>query len=122
MIVHLREKIGMVLRIALSIGCSIVFITAVGMAAESGMPQSLKKIVIGYSGISPSQAPAWIAYEAGFFRKYGLEAQLIFIESGSRTVQTLLSGDVVAAQVAGTSVVQSNLQGSGVVLIGGFLN
>ena len=122
MTVHLRKKIGMALRIALSVGCSMVFISAVGMAAESGTPQSLKKIVVGYSGISPSQAPAWIAYEAGFFRKYGLEAQLIFIESGSRTVQTLLSGDVVAAQVAGTSVIQSNLQGSGVVLIAGFLN
>ena len=84
--------------------------------------QPLKKITIGYSGISPSQAPAWMAYEAGFFRKYGLDAQLIFIESGSRTVQTLISGDVVAAQVAGTSVIQSNLQGSGIVIIGGFLN
>jgi len=84
--------------------------------------QPLKKIAIGYSAISPSQAPAWMAYEGGFFRKYGIDAQLIFIESGSRTVQTLLSGDVVAAQVAGTSVIQSNLQGSGIVMIGGFLN
>ena len=84
--------------------------------------QPLKKIAIGYSGIAPSQAPVWMAYEGGFFRKYGLDAQLIFIESGSRTVQTLISGDVFAAQVAGTSVIQSNLQGSGVVIIGGFLN
>jgi nucleoid-associated protein YgaU len=37
-------------------------------------------------------------------------------------VQTLVSGDVAAAQVAGTSVMQSNLQGSGVVMIAGFLN
>jgi NitT/TauT family transport system substrate-binding protein len=92
------------------------------LAADAGTPQPLKKVVIAYSGISPSQAPAWVAYESGIFRKYGLDAQLIFIESGSRTVQTLISGDVVAAQVAGTSVLQSNLQGSGVVMIAGFLN
>src|SRR5690349_4867423 len=84
--------------------------------------QTLKKIVIAYSAISPSQAPAWMAYEGGFFRKYGLDAQLIFVESGTRTVQTLISGDVIAAQVAGSSLIQSNLQGSGVVMIGGFLN
>jgi NitT/TauT family transport system substrate-binding protein len=84
--------------------------------------QPLKKIVIAYSAISPSQAPAWMAYEGGFFRKYGLDAQLIFVESGTRTVQTLISGDVIAAQVAGSSLIQSNLQGSGVVMIGGFLN
>ena len=91
-------------------------------APNTGSAQSLKKVVIGYSGISPSQAPAWVAHEHGFFRKYGLDAELIFVEGGSRTVQTLISGDVIAAQVAGSSVLQSNLQGSGVVLIGGFLN
>ncbi len=92
------------------------------LAADAGTPQPLRKVVIAYSGISPSQAPAWMAYESGIFRKYGLDAQLIFVESGNRTVQTLISGDVVAAQVAGTSVLQSNLQGSGVVMIAGFLN
>ena len=94
----------------------------VSVAAESPASQPLKKIAIAYSGISPSQAPAWVAYEQGLFKKYGLDVQLIFIEAGSRTVQTLVSGDVAAAQVAGTSVMQSNLQGSGVVMIAGFLN
>ena len=99
-------------------------VTAPGpaIAAEGGAPQSLKKITIGYSSISPASSSAWFAYEGGFFRKYGLDAQLIFIESGSRMVQTLISGDVVAAQVGGAPVVQSNLQGSGVVIIAGLLN
>ncbi|MGE5818356.1 MAG: ABC transporter substrate-binding protein [Deltaproteobacteria bacterium] len=97
-------------------------VPAATFATDAETSQPLKKVVIAYSGISPSQAPVWIAYESGMFRKYGLDAQLIFIESGSTTVQTLLSGDVVAAQVAGTSVLQSNLHGSGVVMIAGFLN
>ncbi len=101
---------------------SLVTAPTAGRAAEGGRTQSLKKIVIGYSAISPSQSPAWVAHDQGFFRKYGLDTQLIFIEGGSRTVQTLISGDVIAAQVAGSSVLQSNLQGSGVVLIAGFLN
>ena len=94
----------------------------VSIAAETPAVQPLKKIAIAYSGISPSQSPAWVAHEHGLFKKYGLDVQLIFIEAGSRTVQTLVSGDVAAAQVAGTSVIQSNLQGSGVVMIAGFLN
>jgi NitT/TauT family transport system substrate-binding protein len=94
----------------------------VSIAAETPTAQPLKRIAIAYSGISPSQSPAWIAYEQGLFKKYGLDVQLIFIEAGSRTVQTLVSGDVAAAQVAGSSVMQSNLQGSGVVMIAGFLN
>jgi NitT/TauT family transport system substrate-binding protein len=98
------------------------FRPGVSIAAETSVVQPLKRVAIAYSGISASQSPAWIAYEQGFFKKYGLDVQLIFIEAGSRTVQTLVSGDVVAAQVAGTSVMQSNLQGSGVVMIAGFLN
>ncbi|MGH7926176.1 MAG: ABC transporter substrate-binding protein, partial [Candidatus Binatia bacterium] len=92
------------------------------LAASGPASQSLRKISIAYSGISPGQSPIWVTYEAGFFRKYGLDVQMIFIESGSRTVQTLVSGDVAAAQVAGAPVVQSNLQGSGIVLIAGLLN
>lgn len=94
----------------------------VSIPAETPAAQQLKKVAIAYSAISASQAPAWVAYEQGLFKKYGLDVQLIFIEAGSRTVQTLVSGDVAAAQVAGTSVMQSNLQGSGVVMIAGFLN
>ncbi len=93
-----------------------------GAAFAADAPQPLKKVVIAYSGISPSQAPAWVAYESGIFRKYGLDVQLILIESGSTSVRALISGEVFAAQVAGPSVLQSNLGGAAVVMIAGFLN
>ena len=96
-------------------------VCGVTLAADSSS-QTLRKVAIGYSGISPSYVPTWVAYEAGIFRKYGLDVQLIYIESGSRTIQTLISGDVVAAQVSGASIIQSNLQGSGTVLTAGILN
>jgi NitT/TauT family transport system substrate-binding protein len=102
----------------------VYFTLMIGAARDSVAAESqpIKKIAIAYSGISASQSPAWVAYEQGFFKKNGLDVQLIFIESGSRTVQTLISGDVAAAQVAGTSVIQSGLKGSGLVIIGGFMN
>jgi NitT/TauT family transport system substrate-binding protein len=66
--------------------------------------------------------PAWVAQEQGFLRKNGLDVELVFIESGARAVKALLSGDVSFAQMAGSSVIQSNLQGLDVVVIAGFLN
>src|SRR5262245_54063836 len=109
--------------IILIVGWAVgLFSPTLGVSAEGTSQQPLKKVVIGYSSIAVSSLPTWVAYEAGFFRKYGLDAQLLFVESGSRMVQTLVSGDVVAAQAAGVPVIQSNLQGSGVVLIAGFLN
>jgi len=67
-------------------------------------------------------APLWITQEHGFFRKYGLDVQSVFIESGRTTVQSLISKEVVFAQMAGAGVLQSRLGGSDVVLIAGFLN
>ncbi len=106
----------------LIVGLLSSWTAVISIFAAEGTTPAMKKIVIGYSAISPNQAPTWVAQDAGFYRKYGLDTQLIFVESGSRLVQTLISGDVVAAQAAGAAVLQSNLQGSGVVLIAGFLN
>ena len=117
------NKFSICLLIFLIIGWSNgIFSPTLVVSAEGTPQQPLKKVVIGYSSIAVSSLPTWVAYEGGFFRKYGLDVQLLFVESGSRMVQTLMSGDVVVAQAAGVPVIQSNLQGSGVVLIAGFLN
>ena len=82
----------------------------------------LEKITIAYSSISANMATLWITQERGFFRKYGLDVQLVFIESGSTTVESLNSKEVAFAQMAGAGVLQSRLRGSDVVMIAGFLN
>jgi NitT/TauT family transport system substrate-binding protein len=122
MLHHVKQTFTRILTMTALCGLTFSVSVSDASSAESAASQPLKKVMIGYSAISPSQAPAWIAQDQGFFRKYGLDAQLLFVEGGSRTVQTLISGDVVAAQVAGSSVLQSNLQGSGVVMVAGFLN
>jgi NitT/TauT family transport system substrate-binding protein len=64
-----------------------------------------------------------VAHEAGLFRKHGLDVQIVFVEGGSSAVQTLISGDVAFAQMAGAAPLQSNLKStSDVVMIAGLLN
>lgn len=104
------------------LAASSVFHLADICAAEKSDEPPLQKIRVAYSSISGNMVPAWVAYEQGFFRKYGLDVQLLFIEGGSRVVQTLVSGDVTAAQMAGSAVIQSYLEGSRVKIIAGFLN
>lgn len=91
-------------------------------AGEKSQPQPLEKVRIAYSSISGNQVPAWVAYEKDFFRKNGLDVELIFIEGGSRAANALVTGGVNFSQMAGPSVLQSNLQGQDVVMIAGFLN
>jgi NitT/TauT family transport system substrate-binding protein len=90
--------------------------------AEQSQERPLEKITIAFSSVSANMAPLWITQERGFFRKYGLDVQLVFIESGSTTVQSLISKEVAFAQMAGAGVLQSRLRGSDVVMIAGFLN
>src|SRR5688572_9197278 len=99
-----------------------LFLPHVLIAAESAPERPLEKVTIAYSSLSGNMAPLWITSERGFFRKYGLDAQLVFIESGSTTVQSLNSKDVAFAQMAGAGVLQSRLRGSDVVMIAGVIN
>jgi len=100
----------------LTVGCGAA------AAAEKSSPAPLEKVRIAYSSVSGNQAPAWVAYEKGFFKKNGLDVELVFIESGSRAANALLSGDVAFAQMAGPSAIQSRLQGQNVLIVAGFLN
>ena len=99
-----------------------ISLCAIATTGEKALAQSLKKITIAYAGTSSNQAAGWVAYEAGFFRKYGLDVQLVHVVGGPKAVQVLLSGDAAVVQAPGPPVLQSNLQGSDVVFIGGLLN
>jgi NitT/TauT family transport system substrate-binding protein len=100
----------------------VLFSSLRGDAAERPIEQPREALRIVYAGLSGNQAPGWAAYEGGFFGKYGLDVELVNVVGGATAVQTLLSGDVQFAQVSGLPVLESGLQGSGVVILGGLLN
>ncbi len=99
-----------------------VLVPALASSAEKTAERPLSKVIIAYSSISGNMAPLWVTYEKGFFSKYGLNVQLVLVEGGSRAAQTLASGDVTFAQMAGAGVIQSNLKGADIVMIAGVLN
>jgi NitT/TauT family transport system substrate-binding protein len=118
---HTKNKQDAI-RLATLISMVMVLLANTASAAEKPLNNPLEKVTIAYSSVSGNMAPLWVTYERGFFRKYGLDVQLVFIESGSTTVQSLISKEVTFAQMAGAGVIQSRLRGSDVVMIAGFLN
>ena len=56
-----------------------------------------------YGAISGSTVPLWIAKEQGFFGKYNLDPQLIFIIAG-RAAQAMLSGEIKIGIIGATHV------------------
>ncbi len=67
-------------------------------------------------------APVWVTYEAGFFRKYGLDVELVLLKGGTKAVKAMIAGDVEVAQVGGAGVLRSRLKGADVVMIAGAVN
>ena len=77
--------------------------------------QELKKIKIGYPAVSYNQIHIWVAKDAGLFRKYGLDTELIFFRGGQLATQALVAGDPPIVNIG--TLVQAGLQGHDVVLI-----
>lgn len=98
------------------------FFALPGDAAEKSSDPPLERIRIVYAGLSGNQAPGWAAYEGGFFRKHGLDVELVHVVGGAPAVQALLSGEVQFGQVSGLPVLESSLQGSGITILAGLLN
>jgi NitT/TauT family transport system substrate-binding protein len=95
----------------------ILGVLAIGLllplaAAES---QELKKIKIGYPAIASNQIHIWVAKDAGLFKRYGLDAELIFFRGGQLATQALVAGDPPIVNIG--TVVQAGLQGHDLVLI-----
>ncbi len=76
-----------------------------------------EKIRLSYSALSPSTAFLWIP-----FKKHGLDAEIILIESGTLTSQALASGEIGIADNAGAPAIISNASGSGETIIMGLVN
>jgi ABC-type nitrate/sulfonate/bicarbonate transport system substrate-binding protein len=83
---------------------------------------SAERIRIGYSSISGSYIGLWIAHDAGFFAKEGLEDQIILIPSGSQLAQVVVAGEVDIAALNGSSAMAAALQGADIKIIGNTTN
>src|SRR5262249_12090171 len=76
--------------------------------------QTLK---VPYVSLSPTAGPLWIAYEAGFFKKNNLPAELLYIPGGSTIIQSIMSGYVKVANRARPAVKGVGARGDDLVLL-----
>jgi NitT/TauT family transport system substrate-binding protein len=72
-----------------------------------------------YTAPVVSMAPMWIAKEAGFFKKQGLDVRLVFIASGPMGTTSILSGDVDVGIIGGFAPIRAIAGGAkNLVMIG----
>ena len=83
---------------------------------------ALEKLRVAYSAIGGSQASVWIPYEAGIFRKHGLDVELLYVGGGGRAAQIVQSGEVPIGVFTGGAVINSHLAGGDLVVIASSMN
>ena len=81
-----------------------------------------QNVKVAYASISPNFAGLWVAKEAGAFEKHGLVPDLVYIASGSVTVQAMMGGDVHLAIGASNAVVTAIMRGAPLVAVGSVAN
>jgi NitT/TauT family transport system substrate-binding protein len=91
-------------------------------AAPAGAQPTLEKLRVTYSAIGGSQASVWIPYEAGIFRKHGLDVELLYVGGGGRAAQVVQSGEVPIGVFTGGAVINSHLAGGDLVVIASSMN
>jgi len=91
-------------------------------AAHGVLAQSQPRVTVAYSAISPIFAGVWMAKEIGAFEKQGLKCDLVYISSGSITVQAMVGGNLDMSVAASNAVVSSILHGAPLIAVGSITN
>src|SRR5207253_2211865 len=77
---------------------------------------------LGYSAISGSPAAVWVARDAGFFARHGLDVELLFVAGGSALVNAVIAGEMPYAGLTGLASVNSYLGGGDTIAIAAIVN
>jgi NitT/TauT family transport system substrate-binding protein len=99
---------------ALKIITLAIFLLASSTDLRAQGPQ---KILFPYSVANYSSLPWMLAKDAGLFRKHDLDVELVFMGSSALIIQSMLSGSVPVAGVAGPAVISSVASGGDVVTV-----
>ena len=92
---------------------------AVAWIFSSGVPAAVaQNLKIPFAALSPNYAPLWIAEQGGFFKKYGLDVQPIYISAGSVIIPALLSGQLDLANMGSAPALTAWARGAELVSVG----
>jgi NitT/TauT family transport system substrate-binding protein len=79
------------------------------------------RVVIAHAAMNFRVAPLWVAQDQGFFAKYGIEPEVIYMRGGPTLVSGMLSGDIQIGWTAG-GLLAPVAEGVDFVIVAGFNN
>ena len=96
--------------------------TALIFVALASSAAAQTKVRLCWTSFASNMSGSWVAYEEGFFKKNGLDVELIHIPSTSRAIQAMLAGEMAYSYTDGRTAVQAAIKGADVVMLAGAAN
>lgn len=103
------------IHLAAVLALSVIFAHRADLLAQ-------EKLKIAYSSADASNAVWFTALDAGMYRKHGLDIELIFIQSSTMSVSTVVSGDIDVANASGGAVASAAAGGANLVMTACYIN
>jgi len=92
------------------------------VALVAGESSSADKVNISHSAVSGSQAILFVTRDAGFFKKYDIDLQIVFVAGAPPNIAALVSGDLDLTIFAGPAAIAANLEGANTVVLMTYIN
>jgi NitT/TauT family transport system substrate-binding protein len=89
-------------------------------SVEAAAPS--KHIVIAYAAMNARVAPLWVARERGFFTKYDIDAETIFVRGAPTLVAAMQANEIDVGYTGGTAVVGAVANGADLKVLAAFTN
>ena len=99
--------------------CTLPFLLHAGSWDEA---RAQEKIKISYSSADTTNALYFVAQEQNFYKRHGLEVELIFIPGTITSVSSLLSGDVIFTNATGGAIASAVIGGAHLAIIACHIN
>jgi len=84
--------------------------------------RSADSIIVGVAGPAINMAYSFVARDAGFLSKYGLDARIVVFDAGSILAQAALSGEVKISVSSGPATIASRSQGADTIIVAACVN
>lgn len=93
----------------------VLFISALMGSIQPVTAQ--ERMRIAWAGSTPSNTPIWVAEQKGFFKKNGLNAEVIAISASTIVIQALLTGELDMIIAPSATLVTSRLAGADTIMV-----
>jgi len=102
------------------VSIAIVLIAAQFLQVFSAFAAAPSKYVVGYATYTARIVPLWLAQEQGFFAKYGIEVDPVFIRGAPTLVAGLAAGSIHIGRTGGSAMLAAVAAGHEFKLLAAF--